>query len=94
MTANSIGNILTSFIETVVKEPAFIAKNAGKDAAPRLISVITTYRDVHPGEAVELRFLPDMMRMIIRGLSMFNPAFGDAFFTGVWNNDFFLGDYE
>jgi pimeloyl-ACP methyl ester carboxylesterase len=67
---------------------AFIAKNAGKQAAPRLISAIKAYRKARPGEAVELRFLPDMMRMFIRGMSEFDPAFGSAFYTGEWNRDF------
>lgn len=66
----------------------FIAKNAGKNAAPRLLSAIETYRNAHPGEPVELRFLPDMMRMVIRGLSVFSPDFGNAFYTGTWNEDF------
>lgn len=85
ITENSTEDFLIFWIKS---NSAFIAKNAGKDAVPLLISAVKIYRDAHPGEAVELRFLPDMMRMFIRGLSMFNPAFGDAFFTGVWNKDF------
>jgi len=67
---------------------AFIEKNAGKNAAPRLISAVEIYRNEHPGEPVELRFLPDMMRMIMRGMSMFDPAFGNSFYTGEWNDGF------
>lgn len=67
---------------------AFIEKQAGKKATPRLLSMIKTYRETNPGKPVELRFLPPMLRMFFRGMSQFDPHFGDAFYTGEWNKGF------
>ncbi len=66
----------------------FIAKRAGENALPKLLSAIDAYREAHPGEPVELRFLPDMLRMVIRGMSQFDPAFGNSFYEGTWNEGF------
>lgn len=66
----------------------FIAKHAGKNAAPKLLNMIRSYREANPGKPVELRFLPAMLRMVFRGMSQFDPAFGDAFYNGTWNKDF------
>ncbi|TDQ11222.1 alpha/beta fold hydrolase [Pedobacter metabolipauper] len=78
-------DFLTYWIEA---SRPFIAKYAGDKAAPRLLWMIKTYRDANPGKPVELRFLPDMLRMFFRGLSSFDPHFGDAFYTGEWNRGF------
>ncbi len=72
----------------LISSKEFIAKHAGENALPKLLSAIDDYHEAHPGEPVELGFLPDMMRMIIRGMSQFDPAFGDAFYTGTWNKGF------
>ncbi len=71
-----------------ISSKEFIAKHAGENALPRLLSAIDDYREAHPGEPVELRFLPDMLRMVVRGLSQFDPAFGNAFYEGTWNKGF------
>jgi len=83
--SDSKADFLTYWIES---SAAFIEKNAGKKATPRLLSMTKTYRDANPGKPVELRFLPAMLRMFFRGLSSFDPHFGDAFYTGEWNKGF------
>ncbi|RZJ86826.1 MAG: alpha/beta hydrolase [Chryseobacterium sp.] len=83
--SNSKADFLTYWIEA---SSAFIEKNAGKKATPRLLSMISTYREANPGKPVELRFLPVMLRMFFRGMSSFDPHFGDAFYTGEWNKGF------
>jgi pimeloyl-ACP methyl ester carboxylesterase len=67
---------------------AFIAKNAGDKAQRRLLSMIEIDRRENPGSPVELPLLPVMLRMFFRGMSQFNPNFGDAFYTGKWNKGF------
>ena len=83
--SNSNVDFLTYWVKS---SSAFIAKNAGEKAAPRLLSMTNTYRDANPGQAVELRFLPAMLRLFFRGMSSFDPNFGDAFYTGEWNKGF------
>jgi len=72
----------------VMANSTFIAKNAGEKAAPILISMSDIYSHANPGKAIELRFLPTMLRLFFRGMSRFDPHFGDAFYTGEWNNGF------
>ena len=83
--SNSKADFLTYWIES---STTFIEKYAGKKAAPRLLSMVKTYREGNPGKPVELRFLPVMLRMFFRGMSSFDPHFGDAFYTGEWNKGF------
>ncbi len=66
----------------------FIANHAGENALPLIISAINTYREANPGEPVELPFIPAMFRMLIRGMSCFDPYFGNAFYEGTWNENF------
>lgn len=66
----------------------FINKKVGKNATPKLLSMIKTYQNVHPGEAVELRFVPKMLRLMFRGMSVFDANFGNAFYSGEWNEGF------
>ncbi|RZK38122.1 MAG: alpha/beta hydrolase [Pedobacter sp.] len=66
----------------------FIEKQAGKKAFPMILSSIKTYQKANPGKPIEIRYLPAMIRIIIRGLSEFDPHFGDAFYKGSWNKDF------
>lgn len=83
--SNSKADFLNYWIEA---SSAFISKNAGKKATPRLLSMIKSYREANPGKPVELRFLPVMLRMFFRGMSSFDPHFGDSFYTGEWNKGF------
>ncbi len=65
----------------------FIENYAGENALPLLTSSINIYREANPGEPVELP-VPVMLRMIIRGMSCFDPYFGNAFYDGTWNEGF------
>jgi pimeloyl-ACP methyl ester carboxylesterase len=67
---------------------AFIAKNAGQQAFDSIVSAIQKYRAVNPDQAVELNFLPDILRLFIRAIDYYDPHFGDAFYDGSWNRDF------
>ncbi|RZM27114.1 MAG: alpha/beta hydrolase [Pedobacter sp.] len=83
--SNSKADFITYWIGA---SSAFIEKNAGKKATPRLLAMVKTYKDANPGKPVELRFLPVMLRMFFRGMSRFDPHFGDSFYTGEWNREF------
>lgn len=67
--------------------PVFVANYIGTEKLPLLISAINTYRTSHPGEPVELP-VPVSLRMLFRGISQYDPHFGDEFYTGIWNADF------
>ncbi|MET0592456.1 MAG: alpha/beta hydrolase [Polyangiaceae bacterium] len=66
----------------------FIIKQAGEAGLALLLDSIKSYRSAHPGERVELNTLPDTLRLLIRGLDVYDPHFGDAFYDGRWNKDF------
>ncbi len=67
---------------------AFITKMAGDNALGLIVSSIQKYRAANPGQPVELNFLPDILRLFIRGLDYYDPYFGDAFYDGSWNAEF------
>jgi len=87
-----------SYIEEKSKEPflnywiahssKFIERYAGENATPRLLGTVNSYERAHPGEAVEIKFLPIMVRMLFRGMSLYDPNFGNAFYNGRWNENF------
>lgn len=66
----------------------FIQKQVGFNAVPLFKSVIQMYRRANPGEPVEISFLPDTLRPMIRGLDENDPHFGAHFYDGTWNRDF------
>jgi len=72
----------------IANSSAFIERYAGKNATSKLLNMVNTYEEAHPGEAVEIRFLPPMVRMMFRGMSLYDPNFGNAFYTGTWNENF------
>jgi pimeloyl-ACP methyl ester carboxylesterase len=53
-----------------------------------IVSGSQDYRAANPGQPVELNFLPDILRLFIRGVDCHDPHFGDAFYDGSWNKDF------
>jgi pimeloyl-ACP methyl ester carboxylesterase len=53
-----------------------------------LLSRIQECRAANPGQPIELSFLPDIIRLFIRGLDFYDPHFGDAFYDGSWNAGF------
>jgi pimeloyl-ACP methyl ester carboxylesterase len=66
----------------------FIDKYAGKNVTSKILSMVETYEKANPGKPVEIRFLPRIVRMMFRGMSLYDPNFGDAFYTGTWNDNF------
>ncbi len=66
----------------------FLKKHAGPDSLNLMISSIQKYREANPGLPVELNFLPDILRLFVRGIDRYDPRFGDAFHDGRWNNGF------
>ncbi len=66
----------------------FFMNYVGFDAAPLLLASVKAYRSSNPGEPVEIIYLPDMVRLMMRGMGFYDPAFGAAFHDGSWNMDF------
>ncbi len=66
----------------------FVAHYAGKSALPKLEKSIKSYRSSNPGAPLEIGYLPEIVRNLVRGLNYFDPKFGAAFYEGTWNKDF------
>lgn len=66
----------------------FIEAHAGKNSTKILLDWVETYENSNPGKPVEIKPLPQTIRMMFRGLSLYDPSFGNAFFNGSWNQDF------
>ena len=66
----------------------FVVNYAGEGALPRIISAIELYRQANPGEAVEIFFLPETVRLLFRGMDYYDPGFGAGFYNGSWNEGF------
>jgi pimeloyl-ACP methyl ester carboxylesterase len=66
----------------------FFVKQVGFDISPVLVSSINVYRKANPGEPVEIVFLPEIIRLMIRGMCYYDPAFGAGFHDGSWNQGF------
>ncbi len=66
----------------------FVVNYAGEGALPRIISAIELYRQANPGEAVEIFFLPETVRLLFRGMDYYDPGFGAGFYDGSWNEGF------
>lgn len=71
---------------------AFIQRYAGGNYAPFLMRTAWMYKNSNPDKAIELFFLPVPMRLMVRGMSEYDPAFGDAFYDGSWHRDFDHGE--
>lgn len=66
----------------------FFKNNVGFDAGPLLAASVRSYRNSNPGAAVEIAYLPTMVRLMMRGMSYYDPQFGAAFHNGTWNEGF------
>lgn len=67
---------------------AFFNNYVGKGAQPMVEGLIQYYRLFHPDEPMELAFVPATVQEMLRGLDMYDPAFGAAFYDGTWNEGF------
>ena len=58
-----------------------------------LKSYVKLYRFFHPNKPVDFSGKGPSVQEMLRGLDMYNPAFGRAFYTGEWNKDFSHEEY-
>lgn len=58
------------------------------DARERLIQHGLAYRRAHPGRPIRYWFLPPSLNETFRALDDYDPLFGEAFYTGAWNDGF------
>ena len=66
----------------------FFNNYVGKGAQPAVRALISYYRVFHKEGPLELAFLPASVQEMLRGLDMYDPAFGSAFYEGTWNAGF------
>jgi len=81
----SNGDFLIYWLES---NKDFLSTHAGPGSLDMVVSSIRKYRAANPGQPVELNFLPDVLRIFVRDIDMYDPRFGDAFYDGRWNGDF------
>ena len=67
---------------------AFFENYVGKGAQPAIKAMISYYRLFHRDEELELAFMPASVQEMLRGLDMYDPKFGAAFYEGTWNEGF------
>lgn len=66
----------------------FFRKYVGVNIAPMLQRSINRYRKNNPGKPVEIWYLPVIVRLMMRGMSTYDPHCGAAFHEGKWNAGF------
>lgn len=67
----------------------FFRNNIGPGAPFILTQEVKRFRLMRPGQPVELGLIKDdAIRLMIRGLDQYDPAFGAAFYDGTWNAGF------
>lgn len=66
----------------------FFKKYVGFDISPILTASIQHYRKYNPDKPVEIFYLPSIVRLMIRGMSCYDPHFGAAFHENTWNAGF------
>lgn len=79
------GNFLDYWIRNSAQ---FFKIYAGPLAQPLIGFAVDSYRNVNPGQPVEIAFLPPSVQEVIRGLDHYDPHFGAAFYDGTWNAAF------
>lgn len=55
---------------------------------PGLTHDIVAGRASNPGTPVKIWYMPPVMNEMLRGMSRYDPRFGDAFYTDSWDNGF------
>jgi pimeloyl-ACP methyl ester carboxylesterase len=68
----------------------FFTRNVGPGTPALLRASLSIFRWTHPeNQPAELGILPnETVRMLIRGLDLYDPRFGAAFYDGSWNTGF------
>ncbi|MBR0485749.1 MAG: alpha/beta hydrolase [Oscillospiraceae bacterium] len=72
----------------VTNATAFFQNYVGNGAQSAVKILISYYRFFHPDDTLELAFMPASVQEMLRGLDMYDPAFGAAFYEGTWNQNF------
>ena len=68
--------------------PAFFRNHLFPGAASLLRFLIFLTRMLKKNQPVEIPFLPPLFREMLRGIDMYDPHFGKAFYEGTWNEGF------
>ena len=71
----------------------FFETYAGKNGQKKVKSYVKLYRFFHLNKPVDFSGKGPSVQEMLRGLDMYNPAFGRAFYTGDWNKDFSHEEY-
>lgn len=79
------GDFLRYWLET---NRNFVVRHAGENGLQFLKDGIAKYRAANPGKPVELNLLPDILRLFVRDIDMYDPRFGNNFHDGSWNAGF------
>lgn len=77
-------------------EEDFVAYNAThsklmmlfKELQAPMTKSVLEQRTKHPGDPVNILYMPPEMNELFRGLNHYDPRFGDTFYTGSWNDGF------
>lgn len=78
-----------NFLDYWIKNGSEFFKTYTGPFSQQLIGfAVNSYRSVHPGEPVEIAFLPVSVQEMLRGLDYYDPRFGAAFHDGTWNEGF------
>lgn len=56
--------------------------------APTLIKDSLAYHSEHPADPVKIYYAPPQLNELFRGLHRYDPRYGEAFYTGSWDEGF------
>ncbi len=79
------GNFLDYWIQNGTE---FFKKYGGPFSQQLVRFAVSMYKSANPGEPVAIAFLPVSVAEMLRGLNMYDPRFGAAFYDGTWNAGF------
>jgi len=78
-----------NFLDFWIKNSTEFFKTYTGPFSQQLIKLaVNLYRNTNPGEPVEIAFLPAAVQEMLRGLNVYDPQFGAAFYDGTWNEGF------
>lgn len=63
-----------------------------KGLHPRLAKTILEQRTRRPNQPAKIFYMPPVLNELLRGLSTYDPRFGQAFYDGSWDNGFDLAE--
>ncbi len=78
-----------SFLNYWIQESTqFFKTYTGPGTQQFIYFAVNQYVKANPGEPVEIAFMTVSVQEMIRGLNYYDPAFGNAFYEGTWNEGF------